>query len=344
MSAAFEQTLALVLPDEQETDVLRACLLTGDPARQSWDRWQAGAADPYAMLRDRRARLRPLAPLLHESLRRSGAQVRDQRFLTTLRMAMMREELRSGAVRDAVADVLAGLREAGREPFVLKGTALAEAVYPQPSLRHTHDLDLLAPVGSPGGSRYHPSGLGVHDHRHLFRSEQHRAAEAGMRERAVRSSVAGIPAFVLSGPDMLVHVCAHAFSLAGRNVARWVPDAWLLLRAGRPLDWDRVLATADEGRLALPLSVTLGYLADRLEAPVPGPVLEQLRTSARSARRAEREAALAPAWVAARAQRRVGLRTAAGRRRAGVLGRWALARAARSMARGRSPRPLVPNP
>ena len=49
----------------------------------------------------------------------------------------------------------------------------------------------------------------------------------------------------------------------------WVSDAWFLLREHHEFDWTVLVAVATDGRLALPLAVTLSYLADSLAAPVP---------------------------------------------------------------------------
>jgi len=53
----------------------------------------------------------------------------------------------------------------------------------------------------------------------------------------------------------------------------------VLLRSA-DLDWDLLLKRVHEGHLAFPLLTTLGYLAEELHAPIPEPVLTDLRNAA----------------------------------------------------------------
>jgi hypothetical protein len=316
--ADIAQTVALVLPSPAETLLLSACLLEGRPAREAWDRWREPLADPTDTFRAERAHLRALGPLLNDALARHGGDPGSREMSATLKAAGAREELREASLRRALAETL----RARESPVVVKGAVLAETVYPRAALRHTHDLDLLVDPDEPEADETHPSGVPIRRHPRLFRLPFDPAAERAMRERLVAVEVAGAPVRTLTPDDALVHVCAHAFSLAGGNLARWVPDAWFLLRSPDGPDWDRLLETAARGRLAIPLSCLLGYLADELGAPVPSPVLEELAREARAAGPTERDVALSAAWQARRRSRGRGGPPV---RRRLTLARWALA-------------------
>jgi hypothetical protein len=57
---------------------------------------------------------------------------------------------------------------------------------------------------------------------------------------------------------------------------RWVADAMVIMQASE-IDWERLLALAEERRLILPLKFTLTYVRDVLGAPVPPAVLHRLQ-------------------------------------------------------------------
>jgi hypothetical protein len=60
----------------------------------------------------------------------------------------------------------------------------------------------------------------------------------------------------------------------------WVVDSWFIVDRCRELNWDLLLETAKRSHLALPLSVMLTYLAEELNAPIPGSFLHHLSAAA----------------------------------------------------------------
>jgi hypothetical protein len=75
-------------------------------------------------------------------------------------------------------------------------------------------------------------------------------------------------------------------------------DAWYLLERRRDVDWDLVARIAETRRMALPLALAVGYLADQLDARVPAEAVDRLTTVA------ARDRSIGPELVlhAARAQ------------------------------------------
>jgi hypothetical protein len=291
--------LSALLPTPTETLFLRACLQSGAPARTAWEEWSRRVEDPLDALRADGGSLRTLLPLLLDGLRRNAVPA-DPALLTHLRSAFLREELRSRAYRRICGGALSALAEQGIGAVVLRGAALAETVYTEPALRHCHDLDVLvgggdvaaaaravsrAGFGPARGGRAHvtlahASGLPLVIHGRPFRISYYELPFEDVWARTETRSVGGVDARVLCPADHLVHVCGHASYSPSRTSLRWVCDAWSLIQHDTGVDWDLLLDSTARGRLALPVSIMLGYLADELRAPIPPGLLGELRDAA----------------------------------------------------------------
>jgi hypothetical protein len=291
---ALETALSALLPTAEQTQLLRACLLDGDEARRSWIDYQARIPNLKQRFRDE-PRSRRLAPLLLDGLERNSAQV-DRELLTVLRTARTREELRSAIYGEVSREALTALE--GIPFLVLKGAALGETLYCSPALRHSHDVDLLVRSTDRRAAGLaleragflpqredllvHENGLPILLHTRLFHLSQYHSSFEELWSRSLDGR--------LCAADNLVHACVHASYSPSRGSLQWVCDAYLLAR--RQPDWDVVLQSAARGGLALPLHVTLRYLATELHAPIPAPVVENLADAAARAAPCERDAAL----------------------------------------------------
>ena len=314
MRPTLSDTLSILLPTEQDTLLLRACLCSDDTGRKAWTAWLERVGEPREKLSQPRPALVHLLPLLYVAARRCNVEVEGE-FAFRLRAAHFREELRSQAYRATLRRVLHVLRDGEIDFTVLKGAALAGTVYDDWALRHCHDIDLLvhetdqaaacralqdAGVGqccepsrtSRDVQLLHDSGLPIELHTDLFEHPFYRCGAAAMLGRRQTTDIAGIPVHVLSPSAALLHVCGHASNSRNRSSLRWVTDAWSIAAKCADLDWDAFLWDTTRAKLALPLHVMLEYLAAQLGAPIPRPVLESLaRDAARAGPRA-REAAL----------------------------------------------------
>jgi hypothetical protein len=315
--AALGSGLALMLPDDAQTKLLRAALFRGDAGARALGEAASELTRPQHLPPPTRVALRTLSPLLEfaasdgESLPAFTAD-----SLRVLRMASARERVRYDTVRRLARGLLASLSERGVDAIVLRGMVLAETVYPEPHRRHTHDIDLFVrpselaraeeaaraagfteraddPDRLPGGIRLvHPSGFPVELHTTLFLDPLHPAEIEGMDTRAVRCTLLGETARHLSAADQLIHICGIASQSPVRGSLRWVTDAWLLIRSEPGLDWDAVVHGAESARLSLPLSVLLRFLADEMGCPIPAAALDRLDAAARNASPIERDVAL----------------------------------------------------
>jgi hypothetical protein len=277
-----------MIPTPSQTLFLRACLHSGPSGRDAWDAWSRQVGDPLKALTKGDRDVRGLLPLLLSALRRNGIQA-DAPLLTYLRSAQLTEALRSSSYRRLCGSAISAMTDHGIRAVVLRGAALAETVYQEPALRHCHDIDVLVegddtasaamalalvgfePVqnGRSHMTLAHESGLPLVLQSRLFGRPYRDPPFNDVWARRETLSIGGVAAHIPSPADHLLHVCGHA-SL------RWVCDAWSLIEHS-DIDWQLLFDSALRGRLAAPLSITLGYLADDLQAPIPPDVLGELR-------------------------------------------------------------------
>ena len=202
----------------------------------------------------------------------------------------------SAARRAALDEVLRTLDGRGIAACPLKGTFLAERLYPDPLLRPNADLDLLVSPGrldpavvalEGAGWRLDRGPAERHARRHghhltLFQAgrpalELHFRPLSGFasdlpadeilsRARPARTS-GGAPALVLAPEDELVVLALHALH---HHLARagWGLDVLLLLDAHPALDWGAVIARAARWRCRRALAHALLVLHE-LGARVP---------------------------------------------------------------------------
>ncbi len=300
----LSDTLAVILPNMEQTWLLRACLLLGEPARQAWAAWCDCVGDPIAYLKNEDNGIKGLLPLLFVSLQQNQVSV-DETFQTCLKTAYLRDELRNKKYRSICGNVLAVFRRENIQAIVLKGAALADTVYENPVLQHSHNIDvlikendlnraasLLLPLGFAKANRKwgtewrdvnieHESGLPLVLHRSLFPIPFHNTTASEIRARSQIQLIADVPTRVLSPEDNLLHVCGHAPYPRNQELLRWVCDSWFIVNRYPDLDWEILLESAQRSHLTLLLSVTLSYMAENLDTPVPATVLERLYAAAR---------------------------------------------------------------
>jgi hypothetical protein len=179
----------------------------------------------------------------------------------------------------AVALALRPLSDAGLEPVVLKGPAVAVR-YPEPGLRPMDDIDLLLPRAdhpraidalrdagwqvARGGGGGHYDTLLTHREVPSFYLEVHYGLEdASQRVTALDPETlwarrqplvcAGTPAFGLPPAEELVVLAAHAGKPHHRFVRLvWMADLAMIVgdaaQRDTAIDWDRVRAVAGAGR------------------------------------------------------------------------------------------------
>lgn len=310
------------IPAPLETRLLRAALLDGDAAVDAYRAWHA-EVDVDALDGGSQRML----PLLAANLARIGysddftPQLHGHR-----RQALAMNAHRIGAVRPA----LRVLEAAGVETMVLKGAALVASGLSELGLRPIGDVDVLVRLADRDAAidvlladgwevdtypawyvkrvfwRTVPAwvlrkGLVQLDLHwgalHLVRDP---AAERPLWEHATTGSLGGEPVLVPSVEDQAMQTWLHAAEWCGLPPLRWAADAVATIGArGDRFDWDRVVTSAIDQRVALQTRSALDYLAGELGQPVPDavrrrlqaervPRLERREHAARAIRPAER--------------------------------------------------------
>lgn len=203
------------------------------------------------------------------------------------------------------------LRQAGIEPILLKGHALAALVYDDPLVRPSSDVDLLVrrseidaactALERLGGQLPSPETTTVqretsYDLPLMFPSAGGKAsllelhwdlAPRGLfaldldawRARAVEFTLEGQVVSRLSHEDMLLHLALHMRK--HRYVGlRWLCDvAELLRRFAASLDWAYVRRTAQAAGLSVLLYTSLQLAEQLFEAPVDRAILQEIAPS-----------------------------------------------------------------
>jgi putative nucleotidyltransferase-like protein len=296
--APYLGALQQLLPAAAEGMLLAACLRDGDVAAQAWTAFVGQVGDVKAYFETNRTGLKGMLPFIEASLAAKEIDA-GRAFHTYARVALVREELRSQIYAEILDSVLVALDAAHIPALLLKGGALSATVYPQPSRRHTHAIDLLVdpeqmapasaalariqctrrPVGS-GASRHqdyrHWTGLALGLHSTAFFLPYFEMPREQLLARAASISIAGRRVFIMSPEDSLVHICAHAIYSRSRANLRWACDAFYLLERHPNLDWSIVIETAVRSRVGLPLCVLLRWLREALGAAVPAERLGEL--------------------------------------------------------------------
>ena len=303
---ALSHALSTILPTPEDTLLLRACLTPGESGKLACEAWLKQHQNGF-----KKEAIKAFLPLFLHAVKKHAVKV-DAAFLTVLRTAVLREELRTNTYNRICCELFSALSDYVIPTIVLGGAALADTVYAHPALRHSHDIDVLIPdvefsrterliaslrfksVNLPeAGSQHwefkHASGLPLQLHSRLFQLSSYTPPLTEIWSRSHNLLNAGVPVRTLSPVDSLLYVCGHASYSSSRHSLRWVSDGWFIIDGYPDLDWDLLLDCAGRSRLALPLSVMLGYLAEDLSAPIPSECLGALSATAANSHAMERQ-------------------------------------------------------
>jgi hypothetical protein len=130
-------------PNEAQTWLLRAALLTGRPGREAWETWRARCPDLVAI----DGGSKRLLPLLYDNLR---AQHIDDPLVEQLKAEFRMTWYKNQATFHRMTTLLLTLQAAGIPTLILKGAALAVLHYKSLGERPMADFD-----ATPLGGRCH---------------------------------------------------------------------------------------------------------------------------------------------------------------------------------------------
>ncbi len=342
---SLSDALSVILPAPEDTLLLRACLQPGESGDYACKTWLKEHPEPKKAIK--KESVKALLPLLFRAFRNHGVKA-DNAFLTILRTAAVREEVRTKTYRSICRNVFSILAGSGIPTIVLRGAALADTVYPAPALRHSHNIDILteprhwdsiasllaslgfvlmkkeASTDCPKVVFEHRSGLPLVLQRNLFEIPFYNPTISALWSRSQTCVIADVAVRVLCPGDVLLHLCGHASYSPSRESFRWITDAWFVINRHRDMDWQLLLDCAYRNHLTLPLSVALAYLSKDLSAPVPSTFLSSLFIAAAKSTPIGRELALFGARSDPRGGFRTLLRRAKGWRGRALVIQWML--------------------
>jgi hypothetical protein len=288
-------------PTRQQELLLQAALLDGPKAAEAWEVWHAAAEvtqlDPDAQR---------WLPHLYRALRSRGISHPE---MARLKGVYRRIFYENQLLFHTMADVLGSFHRANIRTVLLKGAALVVQYYRDYGLRSMEDVDVLVPFDQASSAVTVLAGLGftpVWDtrseaeilasrHGWDFKNDAGRQVDLHWRvlhdhigpspdvefwNAAVPRVIGGVPTATLNAADELMHVIVHGTMWAPQPSVRWVPDALAIVRSARgDLDWDRLFGHARRYGYTLLLRVTLRYLNEVLDAPVPSGVLARFEAA-----------------------------------------------------------------
>ncbi len=284
-----------------------------------------GRRDPVALqaARDLAAREDLDWEALPDAIRAAGLEpliyhiARDQDLLPPLvkqeiRLRYFQNARRNWLLFRELEDVLRRLTAESVPVILLKGAALAEAIYGNAAVRPMGDMDLLvrredvpatlrvlAALGYETGHAETRSGdtityenevllskqghaeAPIEVHWSLFDSPyyQHALSMDWFWQTALPARIRNVSTLVLGPEAQLLHLCGHLLLHHGGGGSRllWLHDvAEVITFYGEQLDWDEVLAQAQACDLVLPVQQILTRVNEEWHALIPPAVLEQL--------------------------------------------------------------------
>lgn len=265
------------------------------------------------------ARMHNVLPLLHKKVGGNPSVPAPTRDM--LRREYMRCAARATLMQRELAKLLAQFSAAGADVILLKGSALAAAIYPDPAVRPMSDVDVLiardqlepalacarAAGFMPNRDEAHAgdtqefeneyavvnlaTAIGMIEfHWSLFNSTHHQN-KVGMDwfwQTAVPITLNKTPAKMLGPEAQLLHLCSHLMLHHHGEGLLWWNDIFEVLNTlSGQINWPLALAKAQEFDLVLPVRHVVLHLADGWGAPVPAAAREALAQAQASPREAQ---------------------------------------------------------
>jgi hypothetical protein len=284
-------------PTRDQELLLRAALLQGQPALESWNEWRSTVNIDVVDYGSHR-----MVPQLYRNLQRH--EVKDplmDRLKGVYRYYLYKNEI----LLHRIGNLLAAFEDAGIQTMVLKGAALIQLYYRDSGLRPMLDADVLVRAHQAEQAmelltrlRWKPvryrqpqmripilhstpfeddGGRQMDLHWHLFWECFNANDDDDYWENATRIKIGGVQTLALNPTDQLLHTCWHGARWNEVPPIRWIADAMALLGASATeIEWPGLLKKAQKHRIVLPVKDSLEYLKKTFDAPVPDTVLKSL--------------------------------------------------------------------
>jgi hypothetical protein len=277
--------------------LLRAALLQGEEAIDSWNQWKASAD-----IEDLDVESYRLLPLLYRNL--SAHSVTDL-HMARLKGVYRRSWCENQVLLEKIADIIRSVQNADIKIILLKDTALNLHYYQDKGLRmiqnieflvHPADaletINLLNNIGWIAKGKI-PDVIAPFSYSlrfenksrqyfylrwHLFADCFQEDAEKDFWDSAILTKLDDLSTYVLNPTEQLLYVCVYGgMSNFAFPISRLADAAILLNSYQAEIDWNRLVTLAQKYRLILPLQNLLTKLHEILNAPIPLSSLQQLQ-------------------------------------------------------------------
>ena len=286
------------LPTPTQELLLKACLAHGSESITLWNEWKSRID-----LNDADAGSQRLLPHLFRKLTSEGCADADlEKYKGIYRMFWYKNQM----LFNIGAEMLGRLHERGMRTMLLKGAVLSSAYYGTFGLRPMSDIDILVETGRAlealevvqragfvpnpqirlrystacvqiihGFGFVNANNHGIDLHWHLLPEACQRDADTEFWKAAEPFEFNGVHTHALSPTDLLFQVLVAGARWELIPTIRWVVDAMLVLNRTQ-VDWNRIVAHAQQHHLVLPVRNALRYLQDSFHAGIPDRVLAML--------------------------------------------------------------------
>lgn len=284
-------------PTREQELILRAALLQGEPALESWNEWRQRVNIDVIDYGSHR-----MVPQLYRNLQRHG--VKDpmmDRLKGVYRYYLYKNEI----LMHRIGTLLVAFEDAGITTMVLKGAALIQLYYRESAVRPMLDADVLVHANQAEQAmellkklNWKPARCSdpqtripiVHStpfeddggrqmdlHWHLFWECFNAGDDDDYWKTAVPIKIGGAKTLALNPTNQLLHTCWHGARWNEVPPIRWVADAMSVLAASsEEINWSSLLRKAQRHRIVLPVRDSLEYLRQKFDAPIPDTMLSSM--------------------------------------------------------------------
>lgn len=291
-------------PTPQQELLLRAALWQNAAGLDAWRQWKNQIDIERLDYGSSR-----LLPLLAANLKAQGV---DDALMTRFKSVTRHTWYHNQMMFASAAIVLQQLHDAGIQTLITKGAALISLHYRDIGLRPMNDFDLMVPSAQAARAMellkshgWQPDTRGQDNEAHELIDEKYLNtvyAQPFINERkqsfdlhrhllpqccgehdddifwqgAVATSLNGVQTRALNPSDQILHACIHGVQWNSVAPLRWIADAMIVMRTSDDIDWNRLVEHTRSRRLNLPVGAALHYLRDKMDAPIPLEIIEEI--------------------------------------------------------------------
>jgi hypothetical protein len=284
---------------KDEKLLLTACLLPKEQALPAWQAWiNRNDIDviPYGWAR--------LLPLLWWNLQKFQVTHPE---MARLRGLQRHHWAKNQTLFQNLPDIVEAFSAQGIESMLLKGVALATKYYPSIGLRPMADIDIYVPhsqalqamgiLQATGWKILDPAvqvitpefilhkhalsfvnslGKEIDLHWYIMPETMNATEDLLVWQAAEDRKIGETQVKIPTAHHLFLHTCVHGAKWNPIHPIRWVADAYMILqKCGDTFDWQALVSSAIQQKLAIPLRSALLILQE-FQAHIPPTALQQL--------------------------------------------------------------------